>query len=280
MSLSPPDRRSRKVFWDGGGPGGDQVEDQEETQHREQLTSGVLEQYFTGTFRDLSKVQSDVAESRFWLQKWRRRRSSSWQESELQTRLTEVLENIRRRLQELTNFMEALERLAVTSEHVLKPSSQLQVSVDLRSVGKVLFVENKELTPNKELLNSPKQNIEELELFFSPKLQNIEPLQLQLQVYITALRSMCRPLQDSDLMDFCLDMPQVHLRKELSEEQRTRIKELQQLRMNESVRLLFLLKHEAQTLVFEFNQGKTQMQQCLKKLEECAVKLDACRQVD
>ncbi|KAK7880734.1 hypothetical protein WMY93_032648 [Mugilogobius chulae] len=183
--------------------------------------------------------------------------------------MEDALENIKTTLNEAKSFMKALERLAVTSEHVVN-----MLSVDPRPVGKVLSVV-RDVAP---WLLMFKRNPTE---FFSPKLQNIEPLELQLQVYITALRSMCRPLQDSDLKHLCLDTPQVHLPEELSEEQRTRIishiQELQQLREDESFRLRFLLRDKDQTFISEFRQKELkepEMQKCLDDLEECAVKVD------
>ncbi|KAK7880731.1 hypothetical protein WMY93_032645 [Mugilogobius chulae] len=153
--------------------------------------------------------------------------------------------------------------LAVTSEHVLEPSSQLQVSVDLRSV---------DLSPVAKVLSVIRDVAPWLLMF---KRNHTEFLLSQTTEHRTtgaaatglhhSSEEHVSPLQDRST------------EKELSERQRTRIKELQQLREDESFRLRFLLRDKDQTFISEFRQKELkepEMQKCLDDLEECAVKVD------
>ncbi|KAK7880729.1 hypothetical protein WMY93_032643 [Mugilogobius chulae] len=291
-----------------------------ETGHQEeQDLQGALQQYLTDIFTDLRTVKSNVTQSGDWLQELEEEEKKlikinrddpktknflkyllPCDTTKKETRLTEVLENIMTSLEKPRSFMEALERLAVTSEHVLELSSQLQVSVDLRSVGKVLSVV-RAVAPwllmfkgnHTKFSTENSENIELLPLL-SPKLQNIEPLELQLQVYITALRSMCRPLQDrstcqknylkskehNDLTHPRASTAQVRTRGAGKGADRgvmyTRVFTDQCLcfRMNKSFRLQFLLKDKDQTFISEFREREPEMQKCLDDLEKCAVNLD------
>ncbi|KAF3832111.1 hypothetical protein F7725_025776 [Dissostichus mawsoni] len=113
-------------------------------------------------------------------------------------------------------------------------------------------------------------------------LENIEVLAYVLDKYITIIERICEKL-GSSLCNFCPKMSDdilVDLDEDLSEEDTQRIlqhiKQLEELRKNESFRMVFLFQEDelCSDFIKKFKERQPRMEEFLKDLEEYAVQLD------
>ncbi|KAL6476143.1 hypothetical protein MHYP_G00146420 [Metynnis hypsauchen] len=201
------------------------------------------------------------------------------QREELEKELGEVLKNTLEGLEKLQHFLDAVERLAVTSLFVFMGESFLPRGVSAAAVRSVISTA-RIVSP---LLIHVKRDDG---AFFLPSLHNVDVLAFQLDKYIRIAQQFCRRMEkrsmsvscsggiyewknDSSSLKFSLNMSEDSLQK-LDDH----LSQLMKIRMDESFRLTFLFNWDALQFIGLFNQRQSRMFQFLSDLEEAAVQLD------
>ncbi|KAI9539436.1 hypothetical protein NQZ68_005516 [Dissostichus eleginoides] len=199
--------------------------------------------------------------------------------AELEEELAALLKSTLEGLEELDRFLAAVENLAVTSLPLFMEENQvLHLPEGISPVTvQVVIIAARKICPH---LLKFKRNAD---AFFCPKLQNVEVLAYQLDKYIRTTEKICEKLEKSSFCDFCLKMNDdtlVDLAVDLSEDDTQRmlhhINQLEELRMNQSFRVVFLFQEDepCSDFIDEFKERQPRMEQSLKDLEEHAVQLD------
>uniref|UniRef100_A0A3B4VMZ8 Apolipoprotein L n=1 Tax=Seriola dumerili TaxID=41447 RepID=A0A3B4VMZ8_SERDU len=196
---------------------------------------------------------------------------------ELEKELAAVLEDTLGGLEKLDCFLDAVEKLAVTSLHVFMENQVLVLPgmITLENIQAVIAAARL-ICP---LLLEFKRDAR---VFFTPRLQNAEVLSYQLDRYIQTIQIICEQFEKSSLWDFCLKKTMetlIDLDEDLSEDETQRmlyhINQLDEIRMNQHFRTAFLFPEEScSAFISEFNKRHPRMLQCLKDLEDIAVQLD------
>ncbi|XP_065820845.1 uncharacterized protein [Labrus bergylta] len=197
---------------------------------------------------------------------------------ELEKELAAVLKDTLMELEKLHCFLDAVEKLAVTSLHVFMEGRQvvlhLPEGVGLDHVQDVIAAARL-VCP---LLVEFKRDAR---VFFQPKLQNVEVLAYQLDKYIQTTQRICGLLEKSTSSDFDLNMIKksaVDLDLDLSEDDMERmlyhINQLDDIRMNQHFSLVYLF-HDCFGFLDEFRDCLPRLLQSLDGLEEIAVQLDS-----
>lgn len=210
-----------------------------------------------------SKVTQVTADSRY---------------EELEKELAAVLKDTLGGLEKLHYFLDAVERLAVTSLHVFKEENRVlhlpqEISPDTVQVG---IIAARLICP---LLIEFKRDAN---FFFLPKLQNVEVLAYQLDKYIQTTQKICDNLEKSCFGEFSLKMAVntvVDLDVDLSEDDIRKmlchINQLDEIRMDLDFRMVFMFEEESCChFINEFSKRRPTMLQFLNDLEESAVQLD------
>ncbi|TDH03308.1 hypothetical protein EPR50_G00161620 [Perca flavescens] len=198
--------------------------------------------------------------------------------AELETELAAVLKDTLRGLEKLNCFLDAVENLSVTSLHVFMEENQVFHLPEGISPEHVQVVISAARIICPHLLEFKSDT----SVFFLPKLQNVEVLAYQLDSYIKTTQKICEKLEKSSLSDFYLEMNNeslVDLDVDLSEDDIQRmlhhINQLDEIRMNQSFRMVFLYQDEpCSDFIDMFSERQPRMLQFLKDLEENAVQLD------
>lgn len=192
--------------------------------------------------------------------------------------LTAVLKDTLGGLKKLDCFLDAVEKLAVTSLHVFKKENQvlqLPRGISCEQV-QVVISSARQICP---LLLKFKRDAS---VFFLPKLQNVDVLSYQLDKYIRTTQKICDKLEKSSFSEFSLKMTAetlVDLDVNLSEDDVQRmlchITQLDEIRMNQDFRMVFLFQEDSGfAFISEFSKRQPGMLQFLNELEENAVQLD------
>ncbi|XP_067426728.1 uncharacterized protein [Thunnus thynnus] len=197
---------------------------------------------------------------------------------ELERELAAVLKDTLGGLEKLNCFLDAVERLAVTSLHVFNEENRVshlpqEISPD---TVQVVIIAARLVCP---LLLQFKRDAN---AFFLPKLQNVEVLAYQLDKYIETTQKICDKLEKSCFSEFSLKMAMntvVDLDVNMSEDDIQRmlchINQLEEIRMDQHFRMVFLFKEEScRHFISEFDERQPRMLQFLNDLEESALKLD------
>lgn len=197
---------------------------------------------------------------------------------ELEQELAAVLKDTLGGLEKLDCFLDAVERLAVTSLHVFNEENRVshlpqEISPDTVQVG---IIAARRVCP---LLLQFKRDAN---AFFLPKLQNVEVLAYQLDRYIQTTQKICDTLEKSCFSEFSLKMAMntvVDLDVNMSEDDIRRmlchINQLEEIRMDQDFRMVFLFEEEScRHFISEFDERQPRMLQFLNDLEEIAVQLD------
>ncbi|XP_023813091.1 uncharacterized protein LOC111947731 [Oryzias latipes] len=198
------------------------------------------------------------------------------QSTELEKELEEVLMDTLGGLETLQCFLDAIEKLAVSSVHVFMENQVIQLPENIGfDYVQVIINTAKLICP---LLLEFKRDAS---VFFLPKMQNAEVLAYQLDRYIQTTKKMCEKMEKSCLNDGCLTETEVvvELDVDLSEFNMQRmldhINQLKDIRMDLDFRMVFLFQEESgSSFMKEFSERQPRMLQFLKELEENAVQLD------
>ncbi|XP_047428594.1 uncharacterized protein LOC124998334 isoform X1 [Mugil cephalus] len=197
--------------------------------------------------------------------------------AELENELDEMLKDTLEGLEKLDCFLDAVEKLAVTSLHVFTENQVLrlpkEISLDL---VQVVITAARLVCP---LLLDFKRDAK---VFFTPKLQNVDVLAYQLDRYIQTTTIICEKLEKSCFSDFCLKTTSetvVDLDVDLSEHDSRmmldHITQLNEIRKDQNFQMVFLFPEKSRSVfINEFNELQPRMLQFLNELEETAVQLD------
>ncbi|KAI5097819.1 apolipoprotein L4, partial [Silurus meridionalis] len=208
---------------------------------------------------------------------------------ELEKELGEVLKNTLEGLEKLHCFLDAVEKLAVTSLFVFMGESFMPTGVSSMSVRLVISTA-RIVSP---LLIHFKRDAG---AFFLPSLSNVDVLALQLDKYIRITQQICEKMEKKEFdlhvyQDTAVLLPQglliithfTHLMiqwfftltPEPGADTPLTLSTLQSVwKMDESFRLTFLFDMKAQDFMFIFSTQHNRMLDFLSELEEAAVQLD------
>lgn len=198
--------------------------------------------------------------------------------AELEKELAAVVKDTLGGLEKLDCFLDAVEKLAVTSLHVFKEENQvlhLPQGISCEQV-QIVISSARQICP--QLLEFKR----DASVFFLPKLQNVDVLSYQLDKYIRTTQKICDKLEKSSFSEFSLKMTAetlVDLDVNLSEDDVQRmlchITQLDEIRMNQDFRMVFLFQEDSGfAFISEFSKRQPGMLQFLNELEENAVQLD------
>lgn len=197
--------------------------------------------------------------------------------AELEKELDEVLKDTLGGLEKLDCFLDAVEKLAVTSLHMFMENQVLHLPEEISfEYVQVVIGAAQQICP---LLLEFKRDAK---VFFLPNLQNVEVLAYQLDRYIQTTKTICEKLDKSCFSDFCLKTtvePVVKLSVDLSESDLRRmldhINQLDEIRMNQPFRMVFLFQEEpCSEFISQFKERHPRMLEFLDQMEEVAVQLD------
>ncbi|KAM9434110.1 apolipoprotein L3-like isoform 3-T3 [Clarias gariepinus] len=195
---------------------------------------------------------------------------------ELENELGKILKNTKKGLKRLHHFLDAVEKLAVTS-HFCMSESFMPSGVSSMSIRSVIFAARM-VSP---LLVHFKRDAE---AFFRPKLSNVDVLALQLEKYIRVTQQICEKMEKKakymsgsvrkwknwrSSLKFNLNVSE-----ESVQERHEHLLQLTKIRMDESFRMIFLFGVKAQDFIKLFNKHRSRMFQFLSDLEETTVQLD------
>ncbi|XP_036945752.1 uncharacterized protein LOC119014561 [Acanthopagrus latus] len=197
---------------------------------------------------------------------------------ELETELAAVLADTLEGLKKLDRFLEAVEKLAVTSLHVFMEGNQvlhLPKGISLERV-QVVIIAAQIICP---LLLKFKRDAS---VFFLPKLHNVEVLLYQLDKYTETTQKICEILEKSISDPYWLkgNKPLINVDVDLSEDEiqgmLCHINQLNAIRMDQNFRLVFLFQDvPCSDFISNFKERNPRMLEFLTDLEEVAVQLDS-----
>ncbi|KAL6476142.1 hypothetical protein MHYP_G00146410 [Metynnis hypsauchen] len=177
-------------------------------------------------------------------------------EKELANELGAVLKDTLEGLKDLQHFLDAVEKLAVTSVFVFKEmnleSVQLWIYI-ARSICSLLISFKRDDTA-----------------FFVPKLENVDVLHVQLKRYIDLAKELCSKMNHPllKLTEGYLNIS--GFRQNVTDH----LSQLTEIRVDESFRMSFLFHEEGQEFIDTYSECRSRMFLFLADLEETAVQLD------
>ncbi|XP_075873120.1 uncharacterized protein LOC142882324 [Nelusetta ayraudi] len=201
---------------------------------------------------------------------------SGSKEVELEEELSALLKDTLPGLEELQDFLDAVEKLTVTSFHVFREGNQtlkLPRGTNLEDIQVVLIAAQK-VCP---LLVQFKRDAA---VFFLPVLHNVEVMMYQLDRYIQISQIICDAMEKSGFSESGMETETtVDLREDLSDYQAQsmlfHINQLNELREDQNFRMVFLFGEESKPgFTEEFSERSPRMLQFLDDLEVTAVQLD------
>lgn len=197
------------------------------------------------------------------------------QREELQEELAASLKTSLMGLEALGRFLDAVERLSVTSVHVFQEDNPVLLLPEEGALETVqdIIITAQSICP--QVVEFKRDNQE----FFRPKLQNVEVLAYQLDEYIKAVQRICGTMKKGPLSDFSFVKPVLDIDEEIPEDEVQKMLDninlLQELRQDEAFRLMFLFQEEyCSSFMERFGESEPRMQQFLCELEDSAVQLD------
>lgn len=198
---------------------------------------------------------------------------------ELEKKLSAVLKDTLEGLEKLDHFLDAVEKLVVTSLFVFTSQSFLPKGESPASVRSVITAAR---MASPLLIHFKRNN----ETFFLPILNNVDVLTFQLNKYIQITQQLCERMEKKSksvlwsgdthewmkgepLIKFSLDISETSMQKLLDH-----LKQLIFIRMDHHTKLVFLFQENALNFIGLFSQHRSRMEQFLSDLEESAVQLD------
>ncbi|XP_070704293.1 uncharacterized protein [Pempheris klunzingeri] len=227
---------------------------------------------------NISHFTQSEQKGKAFLEYMKSKGSTDTKRAELQEELAAVLKDTLGDLEELDRFLDAVEKLSVTSLHVFKEENQvlhLPKGINPEHVQVVIIAA-------RHICHLLLEFKRDASVFFLPKLQNVEVLSYQLDKYIQTTQKICETMDKSCLGHFCPTMSTktvVDLDVDLSEDDIQRmlyhINQLDEIRKNQHFRMVFLFQEQSCCkFISEFSERQPRMLQFLKDLEERAVQLD------
>ncbi|XP_035760085.1 uncharacterized protein LOC118453456, partial [Neolamprologus brichardi] len=181
-------------------------------------------------------------------------------EKELEKVITKTLES----LENLSCFLDAVARLAVTSLQVFTEKQLLHLPEEINLEYVQIFIAAARLFCPLLLVFKT-----EAKVFFIPKLQNVEVLAYQLDRYIQTAEKFCDFIRKS------------HFRMKIVDDQKMfqhlpdEVNQLDEIRMDPNLRMVFLFREVCcSRFIEEFKKRKSEMLEFLNELQGCAVQLE------
>ncbi|XP_074552787.1 uncharacterized protein LOC141809595 [Halichoeres trimaculatus] len=206
--------------------------------------------------------------------------SANSKREELLQELEAVLKETLSELEKLLCFLDAIEKLAVTSLHVFS-----EVEKVVLNLPKGVSLEDVQVTIIAARLICPLllEFRRDAGHFFVPKLQNVEVLAYQLDKYIQTTQRICGMMEKSTYSHFDLKLTKkiwvdldVNLTADHIQRMLFHINQLDEIRMNQHFRLVFLFQNESCSgFLDEFRDRRPRMLESLGELEASAVQLDS-----
>ncbi|XP_056466146.1 uncharacterized protein LOC130405165 [Gadus chalcogrammus] len=207
-----------------------------------------------------------------------RTKSTGNKSEELEKDLATVLKNTLEGVEKLTCFLDALEKLAVTSLQVFTGGEEvmkLSLGFSLESLEDIILAARL-VCPR--LLHFKR----DAEVFFTPSLHNVAIFEAELDKYIRTTENICKTMDASFTVGFGHKrrrQPLVEFAEDLTEEdlQNTlaHVKALSSLRRDQDFRLVFLFQDKSVSgFVNQFSECLPRMLEFLDEMEGCAVQLD------
>ncbi|KAK7895608.1 hypothetical protein WMY93_020933 [Mugilogobius chulae] len=133
--------------------------------------------------------------------------------AKLQTELEDLIQKILKGLKEIKEFLEAVEKLAVTSVKLFNKNQVLQLcdQTDLESVKMILHAA-RIIRPHLLLFKRDDKE------FFKAKLHNVEVMENQMNQYIRLIKNFCNAFKECSVADLSLTRPTLVLKPDLSED--------------------------------------------------------------
>ncbi|KAL7849717.1 hypothetical protein SRHO_G00190660 [Serrasalmus rhombeus] len=188
---------------------------------------------------------------------------------ELENELEAVLGDTLEGLKKLYHFLDAVERLAVTSLFVFMDESFLLEGVNTEAVRSVISAA-RAVSP---LLIHFKRDDG---AFFMPRLGNVDVLAFQLDKYIRITKELCERMESKSTLEVIgiQDKTSSRFTFTINGTMKNAIDRLSKIRVDESFRMSFLFNGKAQRFIETYRGRRSRMVQFLSDLEETAVKLD------
>ncbi|CAL8310549.1 unnamed protein product [Arctogadus glacialis] len=192
---------------------------------------------------------------------------------QLEKELVALLKKTREGVEKLTCFLDAVEKLAVTSLQVFTGGEEvvkLSLGISLESVEAIISAARLVCL---RLLHLKRQ----AEVFFTPSLHNVAVFEAELERYIDTTAKICTIMEKSSAVGF--DDEQVQLAKNLTSDVmqniNSHVDQLSDIRNDQDFRLVFLFQEESvSSFVYQFSECRPRMLQFLDEMEGCAVQLD------
>ncbi|XP_039523211.1 apolipoprotein L2-like [Pimephales promelas] len=189
-------------------------------------------------------------------------------DKELEKELGAVLENTLQGLKKLYVFLDAVEKLAVTSLFVFTGQSFMSEDESPESVRSVIMAARMTCP----LLINFKRNAE---TFFFPSLSNLAVLSFQLDKYIRITKQICERMEERCMKAQPVVKFSLNLSKDSMQKMLDHLKQLSEIRMDQHTRLALIFQElKAQEFVGLFSQCLEKLEKHLSDLEESAVQLD------
>uniref|UniRef100_A0A667YZL1 Apolipoprotein L n=1 Tax=Myripristis murdjan TaxID=586833 RepID=A0A667YZL1_9TELE len=204
--------------------------------------------------------------------------SADSRREELKKELATVLKDSLEGLEKLNSFLDAVERLAVTSLQVFMEENQVLELPRGISPERVQAV----ITAARLVCPLLLEFKRDASAFFLPSIHNVEVLAAYLDKYICITQKICERLENSAISEFSQKMVKemvLDLTLDLSEDNIQtnccHVRQLIDIRMDQHFRLVFLFqKVSCSKFISEFRERKPRMLKFLSDLEETAVQLD------
>ncbi|XP_062387704.1 uncharacterized protein LOC134076595 [Sardina pilchardus] len=228
-------------------------------------------------FEDVKKSKEKTKAFRKYLWSSLTAMSADGKRQELEKELGAVLKDTLEGLEKLQHFLEAVEKLAVTSLFVFTDSRYLPKGVNAADVRSVIFAAR---VAAPLLVHFKRDDA----AFFLPSLNNVEVLTFHLEKYIHISQQLCERIRErlknkfytgdgnrksNDEFHLPVGTSEVSLQMML-----THVDQLNYIRRNQDIRLTFLFHETALTFIGLFCQRRDRMRQFLCDLTGSADQLD------
>ncbi|KAL7861248.1 hypothetical protein AOLI_G00175970 [Acnodon oligacanthus] len=192
-----------------------------------------------------------------------------FRKQELEKELGEVLGDTLKGLKKLHRFLDAVERLAVTSLFVFMDKSFLLEGVNSEAVRSVISAA-RAVSPL--LIHFKRDN----GAFFMPRLGNVDVLAFQLEKYIRITQELCEKMKSKSTLEVIgiQDKSSSRFTFTINGSMKNAIDRLSKIRVDESFRMSFLFNGKGQRFIETYRGRRSRMVQFLSDLEKTAVKLD------
>ncbi|XP_032442584.1 apolipoprotein L4-like [Xiphophorus hellerii] len=196
--------------------------------------------------------------------------------AELENLLDEVLKETLKGLEKLKTFLDAVEKLAVTSLQVFTENKILFLS------DEISFDEVQDLIKSaRQICHLLLEFKRDAAAFFVPKRHNVEVLLYQLEKHVNTSERIFGKLSDSLRIDIYLEITEnivveCDLSDDVMQKMTDQVKQLDKIRMDDDFRMMFLFQRiNYSNFVKKYKDELPEMLQFLDEIEQCAVQLDS-----